>query len=149
MQGECAAVCAVAALLVAAPPAGAVNPAVNEYSLNFPNAKGKSYPGTETPTARPAELAPIVRKALGHSPNGTALAAVATASELGAPDAGSGGKRGTRGSGENVSGETPSMLSAVFGELDDPLVLLGMLAVLGVIAFLWFVAQPRPAGTEP
>ena len=69
-------ICAVAALLGAAPVLSAVSPAVNEYSLNFPNSKGKSYPGAETPTASPPSFLPIVRKALSdrERPDGKALA---------------------------------------------------------------------------
>jgi hypothetical protein len=142
--------CAIAALLVAAPGASAVGPAVNEYSLNFPNSQGKSYPGAETPTARPSELPPVVRQALSDSdrPDGKALATIATAPELGAPDTASGGTHPNSGTGEIASAETPSALTAISNEFDDPAVLLSLLALLAVIGLLAFLARTRPTGNE-
>jgi hypothetical protein len=144
-----AALCAIAALLVAAPGASAAGPAINEYSLNFPNSNGKSYPGAETPTARPSELPPIVRQALSDPdrPDGKALATVATAPELGAPDTAFGGTLANP-NGEIVSGQTPSALNAISREFDDPAVVLGLLALLGVIGFLAFLARAPRAGTK-
>jgi hypothetical protein len=132
----------IAALLIVAPPAGAVSPAVKEYSLNFPNAKGNSYPGTETPTPRPSQLSPRVRRGLGQRPDGKALAAVATAPELGAP---SSAASGSNGSGDDVEGSTPSFISAAFGGLGDAAVILGLLALLGVIGLFAYRARFRPA----
>ena len=142
--------CAIAALLVGAPGASAVGPAVNEYSLNFPSSSGKSYPGAETPTARPSELPPVVRRALSDSdrPNGKALATVATAPELGAPPSAVGGTHANPGDGEIASGETPSALGAISTEFDDPAVLLGLLALLAIIGLLAFLARTRPTGNE-
>jgi hypothetical protein len=122
-----------------------VSPAVKEYSLNFPNAKGKSYPGAETPSARASELSPRVRRALRHSPDGKALAAVATAPELGAPASAA---KGNRASGEDVGGSTPSFISAALGGLGDAAVILGVLALLGVIGLFAYLARVRPARNQ-
>jgi hypothetical protein len=139
----CAGICALMALLVAAAPAGAVDPAVKEYSLNFPNARGKSYPGAETPTPRPSELAPAGRRALEQSPNGKALATIATAPELGAPESPDPGNADLEGVG---SRETPSVPSALSDTLGDAVVILGILALMGVIGLLAFMARARQTG---
>lgn len=146
--GSCALICAVAALLVASPPAAAVNPAVNEYSLNFPDANGKSYPGAETPTARPSELPPPVRMALERSPNGKALATIATSPALGASATAPGGPGGNLGSNEVGTGETPSALTAIFRTLDDPAVLLGLLALLALVGLIGFLVRFRRETSE-
>jgi hypothetical protein len=145
IRGTRVAAGAVIALLVLVPPAGAVSPAVKEYSLNFPNAKGKSYPGAETPSARPSELSPRVRRALSHRPDGKALAAVATAPALGAPTPAA---NGNSGSGEDVGGSTPSFISAALGGLGDAAVILGLLALLGVIGLFAYLARVRPARNQ-
>jgi hypothetical protein len=144
----CALICACTALLAAASPAAAVDPAVKEYSLTFPNARGKSYPGADTPTARLSEVGPLVRAALEDSnrPDGKALATIATAPELGAPDIASGGALGNPGSGEASSADTPSVLTAAFRAVDDPLVLFGLFAFVGVIVSLAFLARVRRTG---
>ena len=137
---------ALAALLLAPSPAAAVDPAVAEYSLNFPNATGKSYSGADAPTADPAELAPLVRQALSDRDraDGKALATIATAPELGAPSVTDNGS----GSGELLSGETPSVPTAAFRALGDVAVILGLLPLLGMIVFLGFLVRTRPAGKE-
>jgi hypothetical protein len=144
----CVGLCAIAALLVAAPGASAVGPAVNEYSLNFPNSKGTSYPGAEAPTASPTELPPIVRQALSDSdrPDGKALATVATARELGAPDTAVEGTLANPDIGEIASGETPSVPSALSDAIRDAAVILGILALMGVIGLVAFIARARQTG---
>jgi hypothetical protein len=140
------AILVIATLCLAPSPAAAVDPAVSEYSLNFPNSKGKSYPGSETPTARPKELPPIVRRALSDSAreNGKALAALATAPELGAPE-----RPGLGSASDEVGGgETPSVPTATFRALGDAPVILGLLGLLGMIGFLGFLARSRSAGKE-
>lgn len=148
----CGAVAArlIAALLVAPAPAAAVDPAVSQYSLNFPNAVGKSYPGADAPTANAAELNPFVRQALSDSKrtDGKALAALATAPELGASDRTSGPADEDSGDVEIGSGETPSVPTALSKAVDDAPVILGLLALLAVIASLGFLARARPAGKD-
>lgn len=136
----------IAAACFAPSPAAAVDPAVSQYSLDFPNAVGESHPGATAPIANTAELAPPVRQALGDRDraDGKALAAIATAPELGAPGRAANGS----GSGELLSGKTPSVPTAAFRALGDAAVILGLLALLGMILFLAFLARSRPAGKE-
>jgi len=140
------AILVIATLCLAPSPAAAVDPAVSEYSLNFPNSKGKSYPGSETPTARPKELPPIVRRALSDSAreNGKALAAITTAPELGAPERPGPGSA----SDEVGGGETPSIPTALSSAVDDAAVILGLLALAGLTGFLAYLARSRPAGND-
>jgi hypothetical protein len=134
-----AAACACAALLIATPQAGAVDPAITEYAPSFPNAKGKSYP-SDTPASRPADLGPVAA-ALGKRPDGKALAAIATSPELGAPDT-------AAGRGQDVGGEDPSALSAITGALDDAPVILGLIALLAMVGLFWLLARGRPEESE-
>jgi hypothetical protein len=133
--------CALIAVLVAVPQAAAVDPAISEYAPSFPNAKGKSYPGADTPSANSSELTPAVRQALRGRPDGKALAAIATSPELGAPETKSG-------SGQVVGGDTPSALSALTGALDDAPVILGLIALLAMVGLFWFLARGRPEESE-
>jgi hypothetical protein len=145
-HGACAVLCGLAPLLLAPSPAAAVDPAVSQYSLNFPNAKGKSYPGSETPIARPKELLPIVRRALGESrtEDGKALAAIATAPELGASE-----RPGLGSASDEVGGgETPSVPTALSRAVDDVAVIIGLLALAGVTGFLVYLARTRSAGND-
>jgi hypothetical protein len=139
-----AALCAIAAFLVAAPTAAAVDPAVEQYSLQFPNAKGNSHPGAEPPSARPSELSPLIRGALSDSrrSDGKALATVATAPELGAPEKGS---QGISNAIKTRSGETPSFATAVWNAVGDVAVLLGLVAMLALIGFLVILSRGRTA----
>ena len=99
------------------------NPAVNEYKLRMPDAKGKDHEAEDpTPSAPALEAlpAPTVEK-LHHKKNGKALAAVATAPDLGAPQP---MPRKTDGD--------ESLLGGLVRSLLDPLallVLLGMAAI--------------------
>ena len=100
------------------------NPAVNEYKLRLPDAKGKDHPDTSNPVPSPPVVeelpAPTVEK-LRHKKNGKALAAVATAPDLGAPQP----------TPEKTDGDE-SLLGGLFRSLADPLallVLLGMAAI--------------------
>ena len=72
------------------------NPAVDEYRDRFPSAGGKNHGDAGTPTGNPLALPPAVVAKLAKDPDGKALAAIGTASSLGAPvlhpgDTGSGG----------------------------------------------------------
>jgi hypothetical protein len=125
-----------------------IPPAAKEYSLQFPNAKGHTQPGTDSPHAIPSELSPGVRKALKSSPNGEALAAIATASDLGAPGAGP-GLGGLGGSSVDLGNEsTPSLVGALGDTLADPAVILLLLTLgLGVLAA--FKLRPRSPSPGP
>jgi hypothetical protein len=133
----CVVICTIATLLAASVPAWAADPAVEEYSLRFPNAKGKSDAGAGNPRGKPSDLAPGVRRDLAESPNGKALAAVATAPELGAPEL------PKLAAPEIPSGDDdiPSPLTAALGALDDLPVLLGLLALIGGAAWAFLRAR--------
>ena len=79
---------AVGALLLAFASTALGNPAVNEYKLRLPDAKGKDHPASDPTPIEPAVVeelpAPTIKK-LHHKKDGKALAAVATAPDLGAP----------------------------------------------------------------
>jgi hypothetical protein len=133
---KCALVTAVviaAVIGVAAVPtsATAVGPAVNAYSESVPTAKGTGRRADQTPTAAPSQLSDAVTRQLSHSPNGKALATLATAASLGAPPppiASAGG------AGDVGSGNDPSFITATWNALGDLPVLLGLLALLALIA---------------
>jgi hypothetical protein len=120
--------------------AAAVGPAVNEYSESFPNPKGSSYAQGAAPTADPSELGPVARHLVSQSPDGKLLATIATAPQLGGSEASAGGTADPD-SGDIVSGETPSVLTAAVRTLDDPPVLVGLLALLALIGGLGFLVR--------
>lgn len=106
-------------LLFARPLPARGNPAVDEYSNRFPTASGKDHGnGGTLPTGDPLALPPAVAAQLATDPNGKALAAVATASSLGAPQL----QPGDTGSGT-------SLLHALL----DPVVLLLAVAVVAIV----------------
>ena len=106
-------------LLSARPIPAHANPAVDEYTNRFPTASGKDHGnGATLPTGNPLALPPAVAAQLATDPNGKALAAVATASSLGAPQL----QPGDTGSGT-------SLLHALF----DPVVLLLAAAVVAIV----------------
>ena len=109
---------AMAVLLCALPLGARANPAVDEYKDRFPDASGKNHGGAGTPTGNPLALPPGVAAQLAKDPNGRALAAIATASSLGAP---------VLRPGEAGSGTSP------FDALLDPLVLLIALAMVTIV----------------
>jgi hypothetical protein len=116
---------AVGGLLLAFAGTAVGNPAVNEYKLRLPDAKDKDRPEPANPAPSPPVVedlpAPTVEKLHHNKKNGKALAAVATAPDLGAPDP--------------VLQETDgheSLLGGLVRSLLDPLalmVLLGMAAI--------------------
>jgi hypothetical protein len=112
---------AVAVLACSMPAFANANPAVDEYKDRFPTANGKNHGDGGIPTGNPHALPPGVAAQLANDPDGKALAAIATASSLGAPvlhpgDTGSGG----------------SFLHALL----DPVVLLLALAVLAIVVIM-------------
>jgi hypothetical protein len=127
-----AAAIVVLTLLFAAPALG--NPAVDEYKLRLPDAKGKDHDhdGGVNPTPTPQALdmlpAPTL-KGLKHNKNGKALAAVATAPDLGAPMP----------TPQSTDGDQ-SLLGGLLRSLLDPMALLVLLAMAG-IAFGGYRAQ--------
>lgn len=113
---------AVGVLVLILASAALANPAVDEYKLRLPDAKGKDHDqnGADPTPTLGALPAPTV-EGLRHNKNGKALAAVATAPDLGAPQP----------MRENTDGDD-SLLSGLFRSLLDPLallVLLGMAAI--------------------
>jgi hypothetical protein len=110
---------AVVAALCLLPVGARANPAVDEYIDRFPTASGKDHGNAGTPTGNLAALPPGVAAKLARDPNGTALAAIATASSLGAPAL----RPGDTGSGT-------SLLHALL----DPVILILALAVIAIVA---------------
>lgn len=117
------------ATLLLAPATALAGSAVQEYSLDLPDAKGKVENPARTPQSRPEVLGSGVTRQLQASPYGNALAAIATAGELGAPGSPARGSLAAAGSGgaADVGGSEPSALSAAAGTVGDP-------AILAVIA---------------
>ena len=105
-------------------PAALAGPAVNEYSLDLPDAKGKVESPQRSPVIDRGALPPNVASRLERSPSGKALATIASAGELGAPSSPPGGSRNV-----DVAGNQPSAVSAVGSSLGDP-------AVIGLILLL-------------
>jgi hypothetical protein len=112
------------ALAVAMPANAFAGPAVDEYTLDVPNAKGKRNSGSDTPTTNPGALPDGVAAQLRKDPDGRALATIASAPELGAP------KVGDVTSGE--SGEDPSALSAALSGITDPASLAILIALCAI-----------------
>jgi hypothetical protein len=135
----CVMTCAIATLSAAPAPAEATDPAVEEYTLRYPNAKGKSDPAATNPRSRLSRLTPDVAAKLAGSPDKDALAVLATAAELGAPE------RGVPAS-TSGDGDIPSPLAAGFRALDDLGVLLGLLGLIGLVALLWSRLRGRQVG---
>lgn len=106
-----------------APAALAGVPAVDEYTLRPPDAGGKHL-GPDAPNPRVDELPALVREQLESRPDGAALAQIATARELGAPEVlpGAGGPA-EAGPGESGAG------GAALSALTEP-------AALGILAAL-------------
>jgi hypothetical protein len=143
---------AVSALVaLALPTAALAGPATDEYSLDLPDAKGKPGSAEELPVTRVDALPPAVANELRSDPDGKALAAIATAEELGAPghaaSEGFGGVKGEESAGgvaldpgdRETDGSEPSALAAATGSVDDPAVagvLLGVIALGGVLLFV-------------
>jgi hypothetical protein len=114
------------ALALSVASSAVAGPAIDEYSLDLPDAKGKVESPEKAPTAHPSSLPPTIAAALAHDPHGKALATIATAGELGAPAApGQGGLLNAA-----VEGDQPSALAAMVAALDDPAVIGVLLALL-------------------
>jgi hypothetical protein len=111
---------AVAAVLLSPPVRAHANPAIDEYKDRFPTATGKNHGDAGVPTGNPLDLPPGVAGQLANDPNGKALAAIATASSLGAPVL----RPGDTGSGT-------SLLHALL----DPVFLLLLLGVVAIVAW--------------
>jgi hypothetical protein len=109
---------AAALVLCALPVRAHANPAVDEYVDRFQNGGGENNGGAAAPTGNPGALPPGVAAELVKDPNGKALAAIATASSLGAPAL----RAGDAGSG-----------TSLFRALLDPVVLLLALAVVAIV----------------
>src|SRR3954453_4734362 len=67
------------------PPAALAGSAIDQYSLDLPDAKGKVESPESAPSTHVGSLPPTVAAELARDPQGRALAAIATAGELGAP----------------------------------------------------------------
>ena len=126
------------ALLAAMTPAvaTAAPPASDEYGANFPNASGGKGPADAQPVARPDRLPPSTVNRLGRDPEGQALIAAATATELGAP-AGQ-APAGNAGLTEPASDNGESALTAASNALTTPGALLMLAIAAGslIAAFL-------------
>ena len=143
----------VAALVLAAalvlPATASAGPAIDEYTLDLPDAKGNVESPEASPVANPAALPPGVASRLTRNPSGKALATIATASSLGAPVEDEGGKH-TVGGGKStvaggdpaVAGAEPSTLTAVGNAASDPAAI-GLIAVLLAIVGGMFLIRRR------
>jgi hypothetical protein len=127
---------AVAAITaVAMMPAGSAlaAPAVDEYTLRLPDASGDKNLGPSSPQAEPRELPAAVRDELEGSPDGPALAQIATADELAAPVQARGSGAGEPAIDED-STEGRGFLSAALSTLGDPIGIAILLALAGIVA---------------
>jgi hypothetical protein len=124
----------VAALAV--PAAVLAQPAVDEYTLDMPDAKGKVESPETSPVANPAGLPAGVVARLRRNPSGTALATIATAKSLGAPVEYKGGNVA-------VAGDQPSKLAAFGSAVGDPAAI-GLIALLLVIGGGMLLVRRRP-----
>jgi hypothetical protein len=117
--------------------------AVNEYTLDLPDAKGKVESPEASPVANPAGLPPDVVSRLTRSPSGKALATIATASSLGAPANASGSNEPGGSAASQVAGDQPSALTAATNAVGDPaaLAVLIFLALLGGLLLLGRIQQ--------
>ena len=131
------AVVAVALLALFMPATAFAGPAIDEYSLNLPDAKGNVESPESSPTFNPATLSPDVTARLTRNPEGKALAVIATAGELGAPHSASPGSGGS-----GIEGEQPSMLSALGGAVGDPAAI-GLILLVGLAGGALFVLRAR------
>ncbi len=127
--------CPLAALIVLGSAQSAVAaPAVEQYDSRLPNARGEASPGQSAPRSRPEELPAAVRRQLEKTPDGAALAGIATADELGAPPA-----RAAQEGIDEGSTDERGILSAAGSTLGDPIgiaVLLALAAIAGGIILL-------------
>jgi hypothetical protein len=127
--------------------APAQGPAVDEYKLRLPDAKGGRSLGPEEPQARPSALPAEVRAGLKGSSEGPLLTEIATARELGAPQSVPSTASAQPISGAEDGPEGRGFLSAALSTLGDPLALLliAALIVTGILA--WIGARRRRAET--
>jgi hypothetical protein len=120
---------------LAIPTTALAGPAVDEYTLDLPDAKGKVESPESSPVANPAGLPPQVVSGLKRSPSGKALATIATAGALGAPVEYKGGSPA-------VAGNGPSAVSAVGNAVGDPAAI-GLLVLLLAIGGGMFLARRK------
>jgi hypothetical protein len=126
----CPAAAVLVALVVAESAVAA--PAVEQYDLRLPDARGEASVGQTAPQSHPEELPAAVRQQLEKSPDGAALASIATADELRAP-------QGRQGGIDDESTDERGILSAAGSTLGDPAgiaVLLALAAIAGAIVAL-------------
>ena len=120
-------------------------PATDEYTLDYPDAKGEKVAGAVAPEARPSQLTSETRDALAKSADGKLLATIATATEVGAPGeggAGGGGGADDAGSGGTGDDGTPSFVGAAAGATGDAPVPFLVLA-LAAIVLVGFLVRSR------
>lgn len=118
--GTALALAACVALALALPSHALGGPATKEYTPKFPNAKGKQQKGEAA--ADPAALPPSVADQLQRNIKGKALATIATAEELGAPEVV-----------DTDTGGEPSLLSALLSSLLDPIVIGVAVAMVAIV----------------
>jgi hypothetical protein len=127
---------AVALLALCAPvDAFAAGPAVDEYSLDLPDAKGKVESPESSPVFNAGALPADVVARLEKDPSGKALAVIATAGELGAP-----GRASAAFPSADVQGDQPSAVGAVGGALGDPATI-GLILLLALVGGGLFLAR--------
>jgi hypothetical protein len=135
---------------LAVPATALAGPAIDEYTLDLPDAKGNVESPEAVPVANPAALPPDVASRLTRNPSGKALATIATASSLGAPVEHDGGNPSDAGSNPAVGGEAavagaqPSTLTAVGNAASDPAAI-GLIAVLlGIVGGMLLLRRRAP-----
>lgn len=135
----------VALVALTLPAAAVAGPAVDEYSLDLPDGKGKVESPGSAPVADTAALPADVVQRLRTARHGPALEVIATSGALGAPSvrAGDNGDRGNRGALPiDISGEQPSVLRAATGAAGDEAVL-GLILLLALAGGALYISRTR------
>lgn len=124
----------VLVLALALPAQASAGPAADEYKLRFPNAKGNGDANPEAPQAQLDQLPPEVARELANDPEGKALATIATAKALGAPD-----------TLEASGGDDGSLLDDLVAWITDPLVVAVVLAMAAIATGAVMLGRRRRA----
>jgi len=135
--------CAVltGAVALSAPGSASGAPAVDEYTLRVPDARGDANLGQTAPRSQPGELPTSVRRELGGSADEEALATIATADELRAPPRVKGDANAAVAA---VDADGRGLLGAMLSGVADPLGLAAILGLAGITAAIFLTRRSRP-----